>query len=155
MLKILALFICIATMQCYAHNAASQKKDSITIIKDTINLRGVVYGLDGKPAKNIEIGLLQNEFFPDASASITRTDTNGCFELKGAKNNDTLKIVDESYCYAAFSNFGSRFMIIYLPPPQITAVRTNRLISKPLEKFGKKYLLFAQVTDVLYLTIVL
>jgi TonB family protein len=116
----------------------TKPKDSITINKDTINIRGIIYRPDGKPAKNIEIGLLQNEFHPDGYAAITKTDTTGYFELNGAKPYDTLRIVDGKYSGHIFANRGSRFMVIYMPPPKVVDITPDPIEIKSRRKYPKK-----------------
>jgi TonB family protein len=114
-------------------------KDSITVNKDTINLRGIIYNADGKPAKGIEVGLLQNEFFPVGYKIITKTDATGFFELKGAKPYDTLRIVDLRYVDIPFPNKGSRFIVIYLPQPKVVEINSLSPIEiKAPRKYPKK-----------------
>ena len=129
-------------------NNKSKPGDRVSISKDTINIRGIIYGLDGKPAKNIQIGSMINEFYPDGSNSLAKTDSTGHFELKGAKPYDTLRILGFSYNYAPFPNQGSRFMVIYMPPPRVYTVSWTGLIEiKAPRKYPKKIPVFRIAVD--------
>jgi len=117
-----AFFLLLLSTFLFAQNG------SHIIHKDTINLRGFIYNADGKPAiyKIIESKQL-NLRYADSPIG-AQTDSNGYFDLKGAKPNDTLTIRELSgplYFY----NSGSRFIVIYLP-----AVMINELNAKnPIE----------------------
>jgi TonB family protein len=107
------VFLCFALMLLSVRVFA---QDETTVIrKDTINLRGIIYQSDGRPAKNIQIMSRQFDLQYDSYPITTTTDTSGCFVLKGAKPNDTLTVLDGGYHNILFTNRGSRFMVIYLP----------------------------------------
>ncbi len=121
------------TLQLFA-----KSKDTVIITRDTINLRGFVYNNEGKPAASFfiqsrQLDLKYNQYF-----IIARTETNGYFELKGARPNDTLRIMDSRYNYVPFQNKGSRFIIIYLPQPKIAEINSlNPIEVKAQRRYPK------------------
>ena len=122
----------------------AQKKDSITFSIDTINVRGMVYGYDGKAAKNLEIGVPWGRA-PGYPIRV-KTDTTGYFQLKGMLPNEVLHFVDEKYYNFFFPIKGSRFIVIYLPAPTILEVNATDSIvikaqrSHPKSKFSYQVL---------------
>jgi len=121
------------TLQLFA-----KSKDTVIITRDTINLKGFVYNNEGKPAASFFIQSRQRDLKYNQYYIIARTDTNGYFELKGAKPNDTLRIMDSRYYYVPFQNKGSRFIIIYLPQPEIAEINSlNPIEVKARRKYPK------------------
>lgn len=97
-----------------------KRKDTTYIVKhDTINIRGIIYGFDGKPATNLRVGFPPKNFHPPGFPTVTKTDEKGNFELKGASANDDLAIWDGRYSNVLYPVNGSRYMAIYLPPARI------------------------------------
>ena len=104
-----------------------------TIIRDTINLRGYIYQSDGKPAKYFKIistYSLATEYsaYANIDAKLwALTDTNGYFELRGARPYDTLTM-DYQLFYGPqyYYNRGSRYMVIYLPPLKVVDITTDK-----------------------------
>jgi len=81
----------------------AQKK--VTILRDTIDLRGYVYNENGEPLKDATI----------VTANYTaKTDDHGYFTLKGIWFSDTLG-VRSWYGVKTVINNGSRFLIIKVP----------------------------------------
>lgn len=111
------------------------RRDTI-VQTDTINLRGVVYGYDGNPVKNIEIDLWSRSIYTPAYSTRSKTDINGCFEFKGANPDDWLTFTDGQYGHVHFFSKGSRFMVIYLPQPKVISVNKNDSI---IVKSPRKY----------------
>lgn len=101
---------------------------SVTITRDTINLRGYIYQSDGKPAKYQRIeSSYQQIYYTNYNFKLgTSTDSNGYFELKGARPYDTLDISSrELYNIGPYYNRGSRYMVIYLPPLKTFAINSD------------------------------
>ncbi|MDN5287282.1 MAG: TonB family protein [Mucilaginibacter sp.] len=117
----------------------AQQSNEKIITKDTINLRGLIYGVDGKPATGIFIESTQLDLEHNAYPIYTQTDTNGYFELKGAKPLDTLRILNPGYRIdAQYMNRGSRYMVIYLPPAKVYDLNSQNPIEvKALRKYPK------------------
>ena len=89
--------------------------------KDTINIRGYIYNYVGKPVNKLLITSKQWDLEYNKYRISSVTDSSGYFELKGAKPNDTLTTEDHLlYDRITCLNRGSRFMMIYLPPPKHT-----------------------------------
>lgn len=114
-----------------------------TVRLDTINVRGVVYTPDGKPALAIILTSLGPNYNIDDSAHgivlYARTDSTGKFDLKGLKFHDTITVENFKY-YSKYPVSGSRFMIINLPAlkqaESITSIVTaKRRKPKPTHKF--------------------
>lgn len=115
-----------------------------TIIRDTINLRGIIYRSDGKPASPVLIRATSLDLKYNQYPISAMTDSNGCFKLDGIKYTDTLTILGTANGeYIKVENKGSRYMVIYLPPSedddlnskspiQISAVRK---FLKPVPRF--------------------
>jgi TonB family protein len=121
------------TLQLFA-----KSKDTVIITRDTINLTGFVYNNEGKPAASLSIESRQRDLKYNQYFIIARTDTNGYFELKGAKPNDTLRIMDIRYNNVLFQNKGSRFIIIYLPRAEIPEINSlNPIEVKAQRKYPK------------------
>jgi TonB family protein len=112
--------------------ALAQKKDNV-IYRDTINIQGFIYDERNQPVAGMEIGLLY-EFHPTEYPLVTKTDKNGFFQLKGARPDDSLTIVDGRYSYHPFANHGSRFMVIYLPAEKVI----NRTAANPIVVNAKR-----------------
>lgn len=121
---------------------AQQKAKTLAI--DTINLRGIVYHVNGKPAAGIILMSKQKDLKYYTYAISAKTDSNGYFELKGAKPNDTVSIRSLSYNgILSYTNNGSRYLVIYLPSERvidlsnnpIPEVRAKRKIPKKIPKF--------------------
>jgi len=131
---ILAALSMFLTLQLFA----SSKDTVIITTRDTINLTGFVYNNAGKPAASLSIESRQRDLKYYQYFIIARTDSNGYFELKGAKPNDTLRIMDIRYSNILFQNKGSRFIIIYLPQPEIAEINSlNPIEVKAQRKFPK------------------
>ena len=100
-------------MSLSAHLFAQQKPQIIH--RDTINLRGYIYDEQGKPVKHLYIHSAHLDFVHNAYKVGCVTDTNGYFEIKGAKFDDTLTMNQHiAYNTRPFYNKGSRYMVIYL-----------------------------------------
>jgi len=119
------LFLCLLILWIFAAKAQTKAK---TIIRDTINLRGYIYYNDGKPAKYHVI----NSTYGQADYSNynyklgAQTDTNGYFEIRGAKPNDTLTLAAAMlYDAPKYYNMGSRFIVIYLPPVKVIDINSQ------------------------------
>jgi TonB family protein len=110
----------------------SNGKDTI-IRADTINVRGVVYDYEGKPVKNMNL-FVQLYNYREGTA---KTDSNGYFEIKGAYPNGGIKLLDDRYYYANFPFRGSRYMVIYLPPPLVINIPRDSFIVKAVRKYPK------------------
>lgn len=111
-----------------------------TVQLDTINVRGIVYTPDGKPAPAITITTNTNSLsYVNDFVYAARTDSNGRFELKGLRFNDTITVEDLEY-YSKYRIFGSRFIIIELPAPKssgngIAIIKAQRRNPKPIRYF--------------------
>jgi TonB family protein len=126
-----------AILMCFAAALFAQQ-DTITITKDTINLRGVIYLPDGKPAKNMGITSRQLDFRYNEFPLYAKTDTNGYFVINGAKPNDTLSFYDGNYQGVSFPNKGSRYMVIYLPLAKVIQINgANPIEVKAVNKYPK------------------
>lgn len=101
---------------CITCTAISQTKRTVV---DTINVSGIIYGNDGKPASFITITALQKPLNVQGSIYYARTDSTGRFEFKGLRFNDTLTIEDVQY-YSKYAVAGARFMAIRLPLQNIS-----------------------------------
>lgn len=111
---------------CLTANLLAQKSPAKTIKRDTINLRGYVYNDKGKPVRFLFMESAQNEFIYNEFKASARTDTNGYFEIKGAKLNDTIKIGDTNlYGSPVYYNKDSRYMVIYLPAANVLDVNST------------------------------
>lgn len=102
-----------------------------TIIRDTINLRGYIYQSDGKPAKYtiIRSSYSQVDYTNYNFKLGTTTDTNGYFELRGARPYDTLTLAaHELYNVGPYYNKGSRYMVIYLPARTVDVTANHPII---------------------------
>ncbi len=127
-------------------SASSFGQAQRTVQLDTINVRGIVYTSDGKPASAIVLTCLGPSYNIDDSAHgfvrHVRTDTTGRFEFKGVKFDDTLTVESIKY-YGKHPVSGSRFIVVNLPAPK-QAVSTSSIVtakrrrSKPLGKFKLK-----------------
>jgi len=136
---------------------SAQKKDVtikvVPIIRDTINLRGYLYQSDGKPAKYFFITSSYSQAAYVYSYNVdvkirAMTDTNGYFELHGARLYDTLT-VDHQLFYGPlhYYNRGSRYMVIYLPPLKViditpdkpVIIARKRINPKPKAVYNPKY----------------
>lgn len=97
----------------YSASFARHTDSTIIIHQDTINLRGYIYDITGKPvaasvtSKNRSLKWLNYTLFTD-------TDSTGYFELKGAYVNDTL-LVSSIFHQGTYYNRGARYLIITLP----------------------------------------
>jgi TonB family protein len=122
-----------------ASSFAAQKTDTI-IKRDTINLRGYIYDESGRPVKFLHIQSTQPDVQYNRFKVNCLTDTNGYFELKGAKFNDTLTITPHAiYTTPPIYNKDSRYIVVYLPakvadlnsttPIVISHKRLNRKIT--------------------------
>jgi TonB family protein len=131
---ILAALSIFLTLQLFA-----KPKDTVIVTRDTINLKGFVYNNAGKPAASLLIESRQRDLkYKYNYFIIARTDSNGYFELKGAKPNDTLRIMDIRYNDVLFQNKGSRFIIIYLPRAEIAEINSlNPIEVKAQRKYPK------------------
>jgi len=109
---------------------AQQKTYPYTIQKDTINLKGIVYDVSGKPMPQISVISKQRSLQHNLNYITAVTDNNGMFELKGAMPQDTITIDDFSY-KSMYLNKGSRFMIINLPPKRVYHADSVVLIRAP------------------------
>jgi hypothetical protein len=105
----------------------------VPIIRDTINLRGYIFQSDGKPAQHFMITSsysLATEYsaYANIDAKLrTQTDTNGYFELHGARPYDTLTMDQQLfYGFQHYYNRGSRYMVIYLPPLKIVDITSDK-----------------------------
>jgi len=122
----------------------AQSGASATIIRDTINLRGIIYRSDGKPASPVFIWTKSLDLKYNRYPIGAMTDSNGFFKLDGISHTDTFTISGTANGeYIKVENKGSRYMVIYLPPAEdhdlnsrspirISAVRK---FSKPVRKF--------------------
>jgi len=132
MIKIFTTLFLVSLTTCLF----AQKQDTLTITKDTILLRGVIYLPDGKPAKNMGITSRQLDFRYNEYPLYSKTDTNGYFVLNGAKPYDTLSIYDGRYKDISFTNKGSRYVVIYLPLERVIQINS----ANPIEvRAVKKY----------------
>src|SRR5471030_2301462 len=95
----------------------AQQKPPVMKYIDTINLRGIIYKSDGKPAIHVFIYSKQKDLSYCRYPIDAMTDSDGRFVLKGAKPNDTLSIETINHNGPLiYLNKGSRFMAIALPP---------------------------------------
>ncbi len=124
-------------------SASSFGQAQRTVQLDTINVRGVVYTPDGKPASAIVLTCLGPSYNIDDSAHgvvlYARTDSTGRFELKGLKFDDVITVENFKY-YSKYSVLGSRFITINLPAPKqaesmISMVTAKRIKSRPTQEF--------------------
>lgn len=99
-------------LTCFVYTAFAQTINGVNV--DTINVSGIVYGNDGKPASSIIITALQKPLNVQGSIYYARTDSTGRFEFKGLRINDTLTVENFQY-YSSYAVAGSRFMAIRLP----------------------------------------
>jgi TonB family protein len=106
--KVLLSLILVTCITC---TAISQTK---SIIVDTVNVKGNIYGNDGEPASSIIITALQRPLNVHGSVYYAKTDSTGRFELKGLRVNDTLTIENSQY-YSQYAVAGARFVAIRLP----------------------------------------
>jgi hypothetical protein len=92
------------------------------VYRDTINLHGYVYNELGKPIKYIYLQSTQKIIGYNIPIAAF-TDTNGFFELKGIKFQDTLTF-ERNILYnpAPVYNRGSRYVVIYLPTAAINNI---------------------------------
>ncbi len=115
-----------------------------TVRLDTINVRGMVYTPDGKPAPTIVLITMGPNYNIDDSAHgiilNARTDSTGQFELRGLKFNDTITVENFKY-YSKYAVSGSRFIVINLPAPKqaesmVSSVTAKRIKPRPVHEFG-------------------
>jgi TonB family protein len=91
------------------------QNEPIIIKRDTINLHGYVFDERGKPIKDLQLTSSQLDLVYNMFHVVARTDTNGYFELRGAKLYDTITIQKHpSYHTPLIYNKDSRYMVIYL-----------------------------------------
>ena len=130
-------FVCLLSL--IANYLFAQKKDSVTISIDTINIKGVVYGYNGKPAKNIEVGV-SGGLAPGYPARV-RADSNGYFILRGITPKNQLVFIDSKNYYPFLSINGSRFITVYLPAPEVREIifRDSIIIKAQRESSKKKF----------------
>jgi TonB family protein len=114
-----------------------------TVQLDSINVKGMVYTPDGKPAPAIILTATGPNYNINDSAHgivlYARTDSTGRFELKGLKFNDTITVENFKY-YTKYSVSGSRFIIINLPAPRqaesmVSMVTAKRRKPRPTHEF--------------------
>ncbi len=111
-----------------------------TVRLDTINVRGIVYTPDGKPAPAITLTTNKNLlWYVSDFVYAARTDSNGRFELKGLRFNDTITVEDLQF-YSKHVISGSRFVVIELPAPKssgngIAIIKARRENPKPIRYF--------------------
>jgi TonB family protein len=107
------IVICLVLTFAFTNLFAQEK--AIVISRDTIHLRGYIFDQRGKPIKHLGIESTQLDTDYNEFKVGCYTDTNGYFELKGAKFNDTLTIKEHTIYYTPpFYNKGSRYVVIYL-----------------------------------------
>lgn len=125
-------------------HALAQKK-FVTVLQDTIHLRGVVYNNDGAPAPNVL--LLSRNRNLNGSELFTRTDKTGRFQLKGARRQDTIMVVGGQNGIWVY-NKGSRFMSITLPAEQPKNINEGEPILITSSKIGarKKFPVKAEIS---------
>src|SRR6185437_3211542 len=123
---------------CSTGNLLAQQKTKI-IYRDTINLRGYVYNEQGKPIKYlyIESTQLDPEYNQFRAGAVT--DTNGFFEIKGAKFYDTLKFGEghATYYTPDFYNRDSRYVVIYLSPRVVDINSTDPVVVTHSRRYPK------------------
>jgi len=106
---------CLLTLS--ATSLSAQQKPPVVTPIDTINLRGILYKSDGKPAAHLFISSKQKDLKYGRWPIFALTDSDGRFVLKGARPNDTLHIETVNHDKPlVYFNKGSRFMTITLPP---------------------------------------
>jgi len=101
------------------------------IVRDTINLRGYIYQSDGKPAKYMLIRSSYSQVdYSNYNFKLgPTTDSNGYFELRGARPYDTLTLAAHKlYNVGPYYNKGSRYLVIYLPARTVDVTGNNPII---------------------------
>ncbi|GAB3929478.1 energy transducer TonB [Mucilaginibacter myungsuensis] len=115
-------------------NGLAQKK-FITVLQDTIHLRGIVYNNDSAPAPNVL--LLSRNRNLDGLELFTRSDKDGRFQLKGARWQDSILVIgvqNGTWVY----NKGSRFISITLPAEQPKNINEGEPILITSSKIGDR-----------------
>lgn len=121
------LFTCLFII--LTSNLFAQQKLPAIVHIDTINLRGIIYKSDGKPAVHVFIYSKQKDLTYGSYSMVAMTDSDGRFVLKGAKPNDTLDIETINHNGPLiYLNKGSRFMAITLPPEE-TSINANNPVT--------------------------
>ncbi|MFI5159319.1 MAG: energy transducer TonB [Sphingobacteriales bacterium] len=140
MLKI--VFSC--PLLVFSISVFAQSTTSTIIVRDTINLRGIVYHSDGKPASPALILAKSLDLKYNKYPISAMTDSNGYFNINGIKQTDTLTISGTANGeYIKVANMGSRYMVVYLPPAEDhdlnsrspIQISTVRKFPKPVRKF--------------------
>lgn len=117
MRHLLIMYLLILSGTClFAQKSA--RRDTI-IRADTINVRGVVYGYDGKPVSNMNI---MAQLYNYREAAI-KTDADGYFEFKGANPKGGLRLLDARYYNTYFPFNGNRYLTIYLPQTYVVKIQ--------------------------------
>lgn len=119
---------------------AQQEQDmGHIILKDTINLRGILYTANSTPAANIIINSKQLDLKFNKFQIFALTDENGYFELEGAMPQDTLTITDPLYgTNLMYMNKGSRYMAIYLPVEKVFDMNSAHPIAVSAQRKNSK-----------------
>lgn len=88
-------------------------QDKVTLVKDTINIRGMVTGADHLPA-NVRINTHSKSVTTADQYLYTHTNTKGYFELKGIGPNDTL-FISTMHTSMQLPVKGARSLMITMP----------------------------------------
>lgn len=138
---VLSILFVLVTGISHAQNITDGIKYKI-VRKDTINIRGIVYDALNRPVPYVLIESKNKEFLYYGYPILTRSDSQGRFELKGALVVDTLRVWAPQNLNII--NNGSRYLEIHLPvenkkilpikpTAEITAKRINE--KKPTPAF--------------------
>lgn len=107
---------------------AFAQKDSIEVLKDTINIRGYVIDQSDKPFAGVKVSTDHIQ---------VETDINGFFELKGAINKSHIFFHSDTVSAIIFGN-QSRFIIYRLVSPTTNLTTQNSNIKVEAKKTKEK-----------------
>lgn len=137
---ILKILIFILLIFQFSVSNGQEKSLRRIIERDTINLRGKVVDIFGKPVPYIGLTSKATDEY-DRFFLGAQTNSEGLFEIKGAFLNDTIQVESSSSQTMYYYNKGSRFITIQQPPfisKEITAaIKAKRLRPKQVPHITK------------------